>query len=111
MVGGRKVEGRGATEKPVIRRHIRLDESRITTCHLSARRAVTLFSGNSPFGGEKRVTYVSAGSRYANRSIENAHARCLWDSSYVRLAEERNFYIFCLLLRYQAWTHFIRDGI
>ena len=64
------------------------------------------FSGNSPFVGEKRVTYVSAGSRYANRSMENAHARCLWDSSRIS-SKRRNLYIFCILLHYQAWAHFI----
>lgn len=39
-------EGKGAVmagEKAAIRRHIRLDEPRITTCHLSARHA---FSGS-----------------------------------------------------------------
>lgn len=47
-----------------IRRHIRLDEPRITTCHLSARHA---FSGSRDARGGW-MTRASAGSRRANRS-------------------------------------------
>lgn len=62
-----EIEGR--RDKLAIRRHIRLDEQRITTCHLSARC----------FFRKLVVRRESAGSRHANHSIENAHARCLFD--------------------------------
>lgn len=63
------VEIERGRDKLAIRRHIRLDEQRITTCHLSARC----------FFRKLAVRRESAGSRHANHSIENAHAQCLFD--------------------------------